>query len=131
MSVPGCEEWCDGFIVPSSCDCGANKSVAAQNGEPVPWIPGRNWSREEILKALADAAWEARMDGGCHSRTSEILTVWHKHLADSGAQDGERTEGWVWLSGHCGQHTFYPRPDFDEPEHHHGSATLIVHLPAE
>ena len=43
------------------------------------------------------------------------------------AQDGERIEGWVWLNGHCGQHTFYPKPDFAEPEHHHGTATLILH----
>lgn len=35
---------------------------------------------EETVKALEDAAWGSRMDGGCHSRTSEILTTWAKEI---------------------------------------------------
>lgn len=36
---------------------------------------GRAKDPGEALKAIEDAAWEARMEGGCHTRTSEILTT--------------------------------------------------------
>ena len=33
-----------------------------------------------VLEHLDDAAWESRMDDGCHSPRSEVLTIWAKHL---------------------------------------------------
>lgn len=34
----------------------------------------------DVLQHLEDAAWESRMDGGCHSPRSEVLTIWARHL---------------------------------------------------
>ena len=36
----------------------------------------------DVLGHLEDAAWESRMDGGCHSKRSEVLTIWSHHLRD-------------------------------------------------